>query len=156
MMVQLNLPPCDIKIKEQDGVQYIFDPVRKKHLQLTPEEWVRQQYVQYMIHHKAIPTSLIAIEMGLDVHKTKKRSDIVAYSRTGLPLLIVECKAPSVKITQAVFDQIARYNITLNAHFLAVTNGLSHYYCQIFPKEKKYQFLPELPDYNTMSRCQEA
>lgn len=146
-MINLNLPKYPIRLKEVEGKKMIFDSVRKKFLVLTPEEWVRQNFIFYLATEKKMPLSLIAVEMGLTLNKTKKRSDIVVYNKTGNAWLIVECKAPSVKIDQKVFDQIARYNLTLNAEFLVVTNGLQHYCCQMFPREERYSFLPDIPEF---------
>lgn len=149
-MQQLNLPNYSLKLKK-DGVRtLIFDPIRKKHLVLTPEEWVRQNFIQYLIQEKGYPASLIAVEMGIDVLNTKKRCDIVVYNNIGKPHLIVECKAPSIKIAQDTFDQIARYNMTLDTKLLIVTNGLQHYSCIIDNENKCYHFLKEIPSYNKL------
>jgi len=146
-MVDLNLPNYPVRIKDVGGKKMIFDSVRKKFLVLTPEEWVRQNFIFFLTVEKRMPQSLIAVEMGLTLNKTKKRSDIVVYNRSGQPWLIVECKAPAVKIDQKVFDQIARYNLTLQGEFLVVTNGMQHYCCQMFPREGRYSFLPDIPEF---------
>ena len=146
-MQKLNLPPCDFRLKSNENKTLIFDSLRKKYLVLTPEEWVRQHYVQYLVAQKKYPVSLIAIEKQLTVNGLKKRTDIVVFSRLGVPDIIVECKAPSVNITQATFDQIARYNMKLNARLLVVTNGLQHYYCTLDKENKRYIFLRDLPEY---------
>lgn len=148
-MQDLNLPKYSFKIKKEESKNFIFDTVRKKYILLTPEEWVRQNFVKYLIEEKNYPSSLIAIEMGIDVKQTKKRCDIVLYTNKGKASVIVECKAPSVKITQDTFDQIARYNLTLNTEFLIVTNGLQHYTCTMDHKNKCYHFLREIPKYNS-------
>ena len=114
---------------------------------LTPEEWVRQHFVQYLIQEKKYPVSLIAIEKQLTINNLKKRSDILIFSPKGNPSIIVECKAPNIKITQDTFDQIARYNLKLNAKYLIVTNGLEHFYCQMDFENKTYIFLEEIPNY---------
>lgn len=150
-MTELNLPDYSFKLKKEENTPYIFDEVRKKFLVLTPEEWVRQHFVMYLIHHKGYPASLIAIEMGIKVNNTQKRCDVVVYGTNGKPLLIVECKATSVAINQDTFDQIARYNMTLDVPLLAVTNGLDHYYCKMNHAQKRYDFLRELPDFATLS-----
>lgn len=126
----------------------IFDNLRKKYLVLTPEEWVRQHFVHYLISEKKYPISLIAIEKQLTLNTRKKRTDILVFNQIGTPELIVECKAPSVKITQDTFDQIARYNLKLNANYLIVTNGLTHFYCKMDFKNKTYIFLRDIPAYN--------
>ncbi|CAM1348375.1 Restriction endonuclease subunit R (fragment) [Tenacibaculum halocynthiae] len=115
---------------------------------LTPEEWVRQHFVKFLINEKKYPTTLIAIEKQLTINNLKKRTDIVIFSPNGTPNIIVECKAPKVKITQATFDQIARYNLKLNAQFLIVTNGLEHFYCMLDTENERYIFLKDIPSYN--------
>ena len=127
----LNLPPYPFKISEQNGQLTLFDETRKKHILITPEEWVRQHFVQYLINQKKYPKTLIKLEGGLRLHGMAKRSDIVVFNASGKKILMVECKAPSVNINQGVFDQIARYNMTHKVPLLAVTNGLQHYYCHI-------------------------
>lgn len=112
---------------------------------LTPEEWVRQHVIQFLISEKKYPKSLINIEKQLKLHETVKRYDIVVFEPNGNIHLIVECKAPSIPITQETFDQIARYNLVANATYLMVTNGLEHYYCQMDYENEKYVFLRELP-----------
>ena len=149
-MLRLNLPEYEFKIKEQDGQQQIFDSFRKKYVVLTPEEWVRQNFLMYLIAEKNFPQSLISVEAGLKIYKRSKRTDIVVYDKTGSPLVIVECKAPTVKINQEVFDQIVRYNITLKVKFLIVTNGLEHFCCKLDYENNSYNFLEEIPDYQNI------
>ncbi|EAQ41182.2 type I restriction enzyme R protein [Polaribacter sp. MED152] len=115
---------------------------------LTPEEWVRQHYVQYLIQEKQYPVSLIALEKQLVINNRRKRTDILIFDNLGNPDIIVECKAPSIKITQDTFDQIARYNLKLKANFLIVTNGLHHFYCKMDFENENYVFLKDIPDYN--------
>lgn len=114
---------------------------------LTPEEWVRQHYVSYLQKEKNYPESIMAVEKQLTINGLKKRTDILIFNKNGLPEIIVECKAPSVKITQSTFDQIARYNLKLNAKYLIVTNGLSHFYCQVDHEKEAYTFLEDIPSY---------
>lgn len=147
-MQKLNLPEFNFKIKNSENKMLIFDNLRKKYLVLTPEEWVRQHFVHYLISEKKYPISLIAIEKQLTLNTRKKRTDILVFNQLGTPELIVECKAPSVKITQDTFDQIARYNLKLNANYLIVTNGLTHFYCKMDFKNKTYIFLKDIPAYN--------
>ncbi len=116
-------------------------------MRLTPEEWVRQHVIQFLLAQKKIPQSLLSAEKQIRINQVIKRYDVVAFKPDGSILLVVECKAPSVKITQETFDQIARYNLTLKADFLMVTNGLQHYYCQLDYQAKKYHFLKEIPNY---------
>ena len=149
-MTVLNLPTYDFRIRELDSKRQIFDTYRKKFVALTPEEWVRQNFARYLVEEKQFPGSLMAIEKGLQVAKRTKRTDIVIYSRSGNPLVIVECKAPEVKITPDVFDQIVRYNITLNANYLIVTNGLEHFCCQLSYSDNSYTFLKDIPEYSIL------
>lgn len=144
----LNLPAFPFKIKRENNTIFLFDPIRKKHLVLTPEEWVRQHFVQYLILEKKYPRSLIKLEGGMKLNSLNKRTDIIAYNSSGEKILLIECKAPKVKITQKVFDQIARYNIVHRIPLLAVTNGLEHYYCTIDFENSSYAFIQELPAYN--------
>jgi hypothetical protein len=143
----LNLPPYPFKISDKDGQLTLFDETRKKHIIITPEEWVRQHFVQYLINQKKYPKTLIKLEGGLRLNGMAKRSDIVVFNASGEKILMVECKAPSVSINQKVFDQIARYNMTHQIALLAVTNGLEHYYCRIDFENGTYQFIGDLPDY---------
>jgi len=147
MLTPLNLPPYPFKITDQDGQLFLFDEIRKKEVVLTPEEWVRQHFVQYLIKEKKYPRSLIKLEGGLRLNGQAKRSDIVVFNNRGEKILMVECKAPSVKITQKVFDQIARYNITHHVPLLAVTNGLNHYYCKIDFDNHRFDFIAGLDSY---------
>ena len=147
-MIELNLPPYDYKFKSSENKRFIFDTIRKKFMALTPEEWVRQHFVHYLIQYKKYPVSLIAIEKQLTVNGLKKRTDILVFDKKGNPDIIVECKAPKVPINQSTFDQIARYNLRLNAKYLIVTNGLKHYYCQMDFKNERYVFLENIPDYS--------
>ena len=147
-MQKLNLPSYTFKLKSNEKHTLIFDNLRKKYLVLTPEEWVRQHYVQYLVQEKNYPVSLIALEKQLTINNLKKRTDIVVYNKDGQPKIIVECKAPHIKISQDTFDQIARYNLQLKAKYLIVTNGLEHYYCSMDFENGNYQFLKEIPNYN--------
>jgi len=126
----------------------IFDNLRKKYLVLTPEEWVRQHFIWFLVDEKKYPTSLIAVEKQLTINTRKKRTDILVFDARGNHNIIVECKAPSVKITQDTFDQIARYNLKLKANYLIVTNGLDHFYCKMDFKNETYIFLKDIPPYN--------
>lgn len=143
----LNLPPYPFKLQLKDGQYFIFDELRKKHLLLTPEEWVRQHFIQFLILRKKCPKTLIRLEGGLSLNSLQKRSDILLYNQEGKALLLVECKAASVKITQAVFDQAARYNTVHQAPWLVVTNGLEHYYAYIDHHKKSFHFIEELPEF---------
>ena len=149
-MQQLNLPEFNFRIREYNGRKEIFDPVRKIFVALTPEEWVRQNFIQYLAQVKNIPPSLIGVEKVLTLNKMTRRSDILIFGNKGLPVLMVECKAPTVEISQATFDQIARYNITLQVKYLVVTNGLKHFCCHIDFEKSAYSFLEEIPDYSIL------
>ncbi len=146
-MTNLNLPKYSFRIKNKENKLYIFDKIRKKDLVLTEEEWVRQNFISYLHIEKKYPLSLIAVEKQCKVNNTIKRTDILVFNKTGSPHIIVECKAPQVKINQDTFDQIARYNMELNADFLILTNGLEHYYCQMDHVAMRYHFLKEIPNY---------
>ncbi|WP_435414750.1 type I restriction enzyme HsdR N-terminal domain-containing protein [Polaribacter aestuariivivens] len=146
-MQKLNLPNYNFKLKSNENKTLIFDNLRKKYMVLTPEEWVRQHFVQFLIDVKKYPVSLIALEKQLVINNRKKRTDILIFNSEGKHDIIVECKAPSIKITQDTFDQIARYNLKLRANYLIVTNGLSHFYCKMDFENETYVFLKEIPDY---------
>ena len=145
-MQKLNYPSYTFKLKTNENKTLIFDIVRKKYVTLTPEEWVRQHTIHYLFKEKNYPISLMAVEKQLKIRTLRKRIDIVSYTDDGIPFLIVECKAPSVQISQDTFDQIARYNLKLGAQILMVTNGISHYYCIMNHKKQAYEFLSELPN----------
>jgi type I site-specific restriction endonuclease len=148
----LNLPQYSFRIKEKLEKKLIFDNFRRRWVALTPEEWVRQNFVQYLTEVKHFPPSLVAIERSLRINQRDFRTDIVLFSKTGNPLVVVECKAPEVKISQQVFDQIARYNLDLRVSYLIVTNGLSHYCCRFDQQQLSYTFLAEIPDYNNVEK----
>ena len=146
-MVQLNFPAYQFRLKNSENKVSIFDRIRKKFIILTPEEWIRQHTIQYLIEEKKYPESHINVEKLIKVNNLNKRYDIIVFNSDGSILLIVECKSHLIKITQDVFDQIARYNMTLNATYLMITNGLHHYYCQMDYSAKQYKFLEDIPDY---------
>lgn len=146
-MQPLNFPKYVFRFKNNKNIVSIFDTIRKKFIVLQPEEWVRQHCIEFLIQEKGYPKSLINVEKELIINDLKKRYDIVIYNPDGTIYLIVECKAPKIKINQNTFDQIARYNLKLNATFLMVTNGLNHYYCQMDFKNERYQFLQDIPVY---------
>lgn len=150
IMQILNLPPASFRIRVMNNRDEIFDQVRKKFVALTPEEWVRQNFIDYLVNTKNVPLSLIGIEVPLVYNKMKKRGDIVIWSNSGKPKLIVECKAPEVLLTQDVFHQVAMYNMTLNVDYIVVTNGMSHYACMIDHINSTYYFLEDVPDYGVL------
>jgi hypothetical protein len=147
LLLPLQLPPYPFKITDQNGQLTMFDEIRKKNIVITPEEWVRQHFVQYLIRQKHYPKTLIKLEGGHKLHGMAKRSDIVVYNSAGSKILLVECKAPAVTIDQKTFDQVARYNMVHKVNLLAVTNGLQHFYCRVDFEKGNYQFTKELPDY---------
>ncbi len=146
-MQELNFPKFVFRFKNNENKVSIFDVIRKRFMVLQPEEWVRQHCVHYLIEVKKYPISLINVEKELKVNDLKKRYDIVISNTDGSIHLIVECKAPKIEIKQNTFDQIARYNLALNATYLMVTNGINHYYCSMDFKAEQYHFLKDIPDY---------
>lgn len=149
-MCSLNLPNYPHKIKQENNKAYIFDFLRKKYLVLTPEEWVRQHFVHYLINHKNFPASLIVIEKGLKLNEMQKRADVLVYDKTRNPMVLVECKATTVKITQKTFNQIACYNMVFKVPYLIVTNGLQHYCCKIDFNKQSFVFLEDIPMFDEM------
>lgn len=148
-MQKLNFPTFTFRFKNSENKVAIFDEIRKKFVILTPEEWVRQHVVHYLILEKKYPKSLINVEKVLKINGLSKRYDGVVFNPDGSIFLLVECKAPEVKISQNTFDQIARYNLTLKADYLMVTNGQNHYFCQMDFEKQHYVFLNELPNLNS-------
>ncbi|MBT4916098.1 MAG: type I restriction enzyme HsdR N-terminal domain-containing protein [Formosa sp.] len=146
-MRNLNFPSYKFRIKNSENNTHIFDVIRKKFVVLQPEEWVRQHCIQFLINEKNFPVSLINVEKVVQINGLNKRYDIVVYNSDGSIYLIVECKAPRVKISQSAFDQIARYNLALKASCLMVTNGLNHYFCTMDHNLGIYNFFKELPSY---------
>lgn len=146
-MYELNLPKYGIKIANENGHQTIFDVLRRKYVALTPEEWVRQHFVHYLIEHKGYPQALMANEIQLAIGNKKLRCDSVLYDRSLKPRMIIEYKAPTVNITQKVFDQITIYNMLLHVDYLVVSNGIKHYCCRMDYENQKYLFLDDIPNY---------
>ena len=145
-MLELNLPRFEVKIKRKDKI-YIWDQIRKKYLVLTPEEWVRQHFVNYLIVQKRYPASLLSNELEINLNNQKRRCDTVVYNNQLQPICIVEYKAPSVSITQKVIDQIICYNIVLKVQYLIISNGLIHYCLRINFEDLSYSYLDDVPDY---------
>ncbi len=146
-MQKLNFPTYSFRFKNSENKVSIFDEIRKKFIFLTPEEWVRQHVVQFLLQDKRYPKSYINVEKLIKINDLSKRYDAVVYQPNGEIFLLIECKAPEVTISQQTFDQIARYNLVLKAKYLMVTNGLNHYFCQMDFENEKYVFLKELPEY---------
>ena len=149
-MLELNLPPFDKKTTKKDDKAFILDVIRRQYVALTPEEWVRQHFVHFLIQYKGYPQSLMANEVQLKLNGMSRRCDTVVYDRTLRPRVIVEYKAPSVSITQKVFEQICRYNMVLQVDYLIVSNGLAHYCCRIDYPTRSYTFLQEIPEYKDL------
>ena len=149
-MQKLNLPEYSFRIKTTEGKSYIFDSLRKKYVRLTPEEWVRQNFVQFLIAEKNYSVSLITVEAAVKVNGNPQRADLVVFDRSGNPALVAEFKAPEIKISQQTFDQIVRYNMQLKVKFLIVSNGLDHFCCQINYAENSYLYLAEIPNFSDL------
>ena len=144
-MQKLNFPAYSFRFKNSENKVSIFDEIRKKFIVLTPEEWVRQHVIQFLIQNMSYPKSYINVEKLIKVNGLSKRYDGIVFQPNGEIFLLIECKAPEVPISQDTFDQIARYNLELKAQYLMVTNGLNHYFCQMDFENEKYVFLKELP-----------
>ncbi len=149
-MLELNLPAFDINIKKSGNKLTVFDNLRRRFVALTPEEWVRQHFVNYLITEKKYPASLIANEIQINLNNQKKRCDSVIYNRAMQPLVIVEYKSPDIKITQEVFNQIANYNIVLKVEYLIVSNGVNHFCCHMDYEQMKFEYLSDIPLYNEL------
>lgn len=147
ILVPLNFPPYPFRLQEKDGKLYIFDELRRKQLLCTPEEWVRQHLIQYMTGQKQYPRSLVRIEGGLAVNERKRRSDVIFFNSLGQEYLLAECKSPTVKISDKVFEQAALYNTHHKAKYLMVTNGLVHYCCEMDYERRSYRFMEDIPGY---------
>jgi hypothetical protein len=151
-MQELNLPTYEYRLQREGGQVRIFDPIRKKYVALTPEEWVRQHFINYLLTEKSAPAGLMILEKKIIMNTMTRRPDILVYDKKGEPVLIVECKSPEVAISQDTFDQIARYNSVIRASYLVVTNGLQHYCCKMAHEDNSYQFLEDVPNYADMTR----
>ncbi|WP_372651166.1 type I restriction enzyme HsdR N-terminal domain-containing protein [Draconibacterium sp.] len=147
MMYKLNLPEHTFRTKTENDKTWIFDSIRKKFVVLTPEEWVRQNFIQYLIQERNYPQNLMAVEKQIKVNQQQRRFDLLIYQRNGNPHLIAEFKAPNVKITQNAFDQVVRYNMALRVERVVVSNGMQHFACQIDYEKNSYSFLKEIPTF---------
>ena len=150
-MLALNLPRYETKICEKDGKLQIFDPLRRNYVALTPEEWVRQHFVNFLCSNRNFPAALMANEVAITLNGMKRRCDTVVYDKELRPRAIIEYKSPSVKITKEVFAQISRYNLTLRVDYLIISNGLQHYCCRMDYERNSYTFLQEIPEYKTIA-----
>lgn len=154
-MLPLNLPNFDIKVKKTAEQLFVWDETRRKYITLTPEEWVRQHFVHFLVSEKGYRQELIANEVSIKLNETTKRCDTIIYDRQLTPLMIVEYKAPTIIITPKVFDQIVRYNMVLHVQYLTVSNGLRHFCCQINYETQSYRFLKEIPDAQEIGQMNE-
>ncbi len=146
-MDSLNLPPYDIKVSEKDGKRLIFDELRRRYVALTPEEWVRQHFVHYLIGHLGYPAGLLANEVELKIGDKRLRCDSILFDKQAHPQMIIEYKAPNIQLTQRVFSQISAYNLLLHVDYLIISNGMQHICCRMDYTNNTYHFLKEIPNY---------
>jgi hypothetical protein len=149
-MERLNLPSYSFSVKHVEEKKLIFDKLRRKYVSLTPEEWVRQHFIQYLVDEKKYPVGLISVERGFDLYKTKKRTDILIFNQLGNPWVLVECKAPSVQVNSLWFDQAFAYNLSIKASFIMLTNGMSHFCMKVKPDFTGVDFLKEIPAFDKL------
>ena len=149
-MIQLTLPPYQIRVKETHGRKQIFDILRRKYVALTPEEWVRQHFIHYLVEHKNYPSSLLANEVSLQIGEKRMRADSVLYDNQLHPRMIIEYKAPNITLTQKVFGQITVYNLLLHVDYLIVSNGMITYICKMDYEKQTYKFLEAIPNYENI------
>ncbi len=147
MQLPINLPPFPTKTRQVGEQLQVLDIIRKRYVALTPEEWVRQHFINFLREHKGYPSGLISVELPVKINGMQQRADIVVFNRAGSPLMVVECKAPSVQITNETYAQAARYNLTLQAPLLVVTNGLNHFCSQIDLANRSFNSIQEIPEY---------
>lgn len=148
---QLTLPPFAANVKKKDSRPVIFDILRRRFVALTPEEWVRQHFIHYLIEHKGYSPTLMANEVTITLNGMSRRCDSVLYSREGLqPRMIIEYKAANIPITQHVFDQITRYNMVLQVEYLVISNGIQHYCCRLNYETQQYTFINDVPEYSEL------
>ena len=150
-MQTLNFPPASFKIVKENGRLKIFDSIRKKYLVLTPEEWVRQNVIRFLIDHRSFPQGLLQMETGVKYYQKKGRTDALFVNRNGIPVVLIECKAPDVVISQKTLDQVSRYNSSIKASFIILTNGLKHFFMKVDFLESKLITLTEIPSYQYLS-----
>lgn len=146
-MQKLNFPDYKFRFKKDENLVRIFDIVRKKYVVLTPEEWVRQHVIHFLVSEKRVPGGLIMVESEIRLYNTTKRFDIAVFDQNGQPVLAIECKAPGVSITQGVVDQLVRYNMSLKVRFLMLSNGLVHLFCKTDPESGNIKIIKDLPEY---------
>ncbi|MBR3389553.1 MAG: type I restriction enzyme HsdR N-terminal domain-containing protein [Prevotella sp.] len=151
-MYQLNLPTYDLRLRRTGNRDMIFDVLRRKYVALTPEEWVRQHFVHFLIEHKGYPTALLANEIELRIGEKHLRADTLLYNKELRPHMLIEYKSPTIALTQKVFDQISAYNLLLHADYLIVSNGMQHICCRMDYEQNTYHFLEEIPDYSEITK----
>ena len=147
----LNLPTAELRLEQAEGGLTVFDPLRRRHVRLTQEEWVRQHFTAYLIQHKGYPAGLLGNEVSLTINGMTRRCDTVLYGLDRQPLMIIEYKAPMVALTQKVFDQVWRYNMVMRVEWLIVSNGLQHIVCHLDKEKGTYKFLPEVPEFTKVA-----
>ena len=148
--MDIRFPDYPLQKQLSKGKWYVFDIIRKKYVVLTPEEEVRQRFIHFLMHEKGVPSAFISVEKSIVVLGLKRRYDLIVHDRAGSPLMVVECKAPSVMISQSVFDQVARYNIACRVPFVAITNGNVLFACIIDFSRKSWNYLSSFPDYQDL------
>lgn len=148
--IKLNLPKFDIRLRQVSGKTEVWDSIRKQWLVLTPEEWVRQNFIRYLTDYKNVDPMLIRQELGLKLHDTDRRADIVVYGRDAQPRMLVECKSPHIKISGSTLEQAARYNMTLRLPYLALTNGITHFCFKYDTAQGRLESLKEIPDFSCL------
>ena len=149
-MIELNLPKCPLRLEQREGKPYVYDDLRRKFVRLTPEEWVRQHFVRYLIDDLGYPQPLMQNEVALRLGETVKRCDTLLYDKALRPQMILEYKAPHVTLTETVLQQIVRYNYVLRVPYLVLSNGLEHLLCRIDYEQMTYAFLSEFPPYDRL------
>ncbi|MFO7658224.1 MAG: type I restriction enzyme HsdR N-terminal domain-containing protein [Bacteroidales bacterium] len=154
-MKRLNLPEYQFRIGGEEGKIHIFDEIRKKYVALTPEEWVRQNFLKFLVTELDYPAGLLAVEYEISVNNLSKRCDAVVFSRLGKPAMILEFKAPDVRLNKAVFEQITVYNMKLGVNYLTISNGMKHYCCMLDPKKRSYRFLQKIPDFSELHELED-
>ncbi len=146
-MDKLNLPEADLRITRNEEISFVYDIVRRKNIQLNPEEWVRQHFLHYLINHLEYPVKLIKVESAHHTTLKKRRTDIITYDNSGNPALLIECKEPGVKIDRSVLNQVIRYNSVIRSRYIVVTNGTKHYCAQFHPENENYSQIDTIPSY---------
>jgi hypothetical protein len=147
---ELKLPKYSFRISRKEDSEMIFDSIRKKYVKLTPEEWVRQNFVQYLINEGKYPAGLLGIEVLWKLFKVRRRIDILVHNRSGKPVLIVECKGYDVRLDEEVFEQIGTYNLELHLPYIIVTNGMTHFAGKLNPEKQRYDYLNVIPLYDDL------